>query len=138
MNYKRFIYQGKWTLVTGASSGIGKSFAYELASRGTNLILSSRSETTLNDIARDIRGRFEVEIEVVAVDLAASNAPERLFRKVNVLMRTVQVLINNAGFGSYGRLQKLVEGHGRQILLNAFSPAILAQLFLPAMVAAGE
>ncbi len=139
MNYKRFIYQGKWALVTGASSGIGKSFAYELASRGTNLILSSRSETTLNDIARDIRGRFEVEIEVVAVDLAASDAPERLFRKVNVLKRTVQVLINNAGFGSYGRLQEnSVEGHGRQILLNAFSPAILAQLFLPAMVAAGD
>ena len=70
MNYKRFIYQEKWALVTGASSGVGKSFAYELASSGTNLILSSRSETTLNDIARDIRGRFKAEIEVVAVDLA--------------------------------------------------------------------
>jgi uncharacterized protein len=51
----------------------------------------------------------------------------------------VRVLINNAGFGSYGRLQEnSLERHGRQILLNVFSPAMLAQLFLPAMVAAQD
>jgi NAD(P)-dependent dehydrogenase (short-subunit alcohol dehydrogenase family) len=139
MKCKPFIYEGKWAVITGASSGIGKAFAYELASRGANLILSSRSEATLNDIACDVRVQFGVEAEVVVFDLAASGAPERLFRKVKELNRTVQVLINNAGFASYGRLQEnSVEGHGRQILLNAFSPAILAQLFLPAMVAAGD
>jgi len=139
MNHTRYTYEGKWALVTGASSGIGKAFAYELAWRGANLILSSRSEATLNEIARDVRERFKVEIEVVAVDLAASDSPERLFSEVKALNRTVRILINNAGFGSYGRLQEnSLEGHGRQILLNVFSPAILAQLFLPSMVAARD
>ena len=139
MNEKRFNYQGKWALVTGASSGIGKTFAYELAARRANVILTSRSEVVLDEMARDIRERFEVQSEVIPLDLADLDAPKRLFCKVNEMNHTVQVLINNAGFGSYGRLQENpVERHGSQILLNAFSPAILAQLFLPAMVAVGD
>jgi short-subunit dehydrogenase len=125
--------------VTGASSGIGRAFAYELAARGANLIFASRSKETLNGIARDVRSKFKVETEVVAVDLAGADSPERLFSKVKALNRTVLVLINNAGFGTYGKLhENSLEANGRQILLNAFSPAILAQLFLPAMVAAGD
>jgi short-subunit dehydrogenase len=139
MNHKHFNYEGKWALVTGASSGIGKTFAYELAARRANVILSSRSEAVLDEMARDIRERFKVESEVIPLDLAGLDAPERLFRKINEMNRTVQVLINNAGFGSYGRLQENpVERHASQILLNAFSPSILAQLFLPAMVAVGD
>ncbi len=139
MNRRHFNYEGKWALVTGASSGIGKTFAYELAARRANVILSSRSEAVLEEMARDLRERFEVQSEVISLDLADLDAPERLFCKVNQMNQTVQVLINNAGFGSYGRLQENpVERHGRQILLNAFSPAILAQLFLPAMVAMGD
>jgi uncharacterized protein len=139
MNHKRFNYEGKWALVTGASSGIGKAFAYELAARRTNLILSSRSRTILEEVAGDLGARFGVQAEVVAADLAISDAAEGLFRKVKDLNYNVQVLINNAGFGSYGRLQENpVERSGGQILLNAFSPAILAQLLLPGMVAAGD
>jgi short-subunit dehydrogenase len=139
MNRKQFDYEGKWALITGASSGIGKTFAYELAARRANVILSSRSEAVLDGMARDIRERFEVESEVISLDLADLDAPETLFCKVNEMNRTVQVLINNAGFGTYGRLQENpVERHGSQILLNAFSPAILAQLFLPGMVAMGD
>jgi uncharacterized protein len=82
MNDTGYIYKGKWALITGASSGIGKAFAYELASRGANLILCSRSEATLREIARDIGDRFQVEVDVIAVDLAVPNAPEELFSKV--------------------------------------------------------
>jgi uncharacterized protein len=139
MNHKRFNYEGKWALVTGASSGIGKAFAYELAARRTNLIVSSRSKTILEEMAGDLGARFGVQAEVVAADLAVSGAAEGLFGKVKDLNYNVQVLINNAGIGSYGRLQENpVERSGGQILLNAFSPAVLAQLFLPGMVAAGD
>lgn len=139
MNHTHYRYEGKWALVTGASSGIGRAFAYELAARGANLIFASRSKETLNGIARDVRSKFKVETEVVAIDLAGLDSPERLFSEVQARNRTVRVLINNAGFGSYGKLhENSLEANGRQILLNAFSPAILAQLFLPAMVAARD
>jgi NAD(P)-dependent dehydrogenase (short-subunit alcohol dehydrogenase family) len=123
MNHKRFNYEGKWALVTGASSGIGKAFAYELAGRRTNLILSSRSRTILGEMADDLGARFGVQAEVVAADLAVSDAAERLFRKVKNLNYNVQVLINNAGFGSYGRLQENpVERSGGQILSQRLFP----------------
>lgn len=139
MNNTQFRYEGKWALITGASSGIGKAFAYELASRGANLILASRSKETLDGIAQDVGVRFKVETEVVSIDLAAPDSPERLFSDVKALNRTVRILINNAGVGSYGKLhENSLEGNRRQILLNVYSAAILAQLFLPAMVAAQD
>ncbi len=127
MNRKSLNYEEKWALVTGASSRDRQTFGYELAARRANVILSSRSEAVLDEMARDIRGRFEVEFEVISLDLADLDAPERLFCKIDEMNRTVQILINNAGFRSYGRLQENpVDRHGSQILLNAFSPAILA------------
>ena len=89
MNNTQFRYDGKWALVTGASSGIGKAFAYELASRGANLILASRSKETLDGIAQDVGVRFKVETEVVSIDLAAPDSPERLFSDFKALNRTV-------------------------------------------------
>jgi short-subunit dehydrogenase len=77
--------------------------------------------------------------EVVAAELAISGTAEGLFRKVKNLNYNMQVLISNAGFGSYGRLQENpVERSGGQILLNTFSAAKLARHFLPGMVAAGD
>lgn len=139
MNRKRFNYEGKWALITGASSGIGKTFGYELAARRANVILSSRSEAILEEMGHDIRRRFGVKVEVIPSDLATLEGARRLFRKVHEMNHTVQVLINNAGLGSYGRLQEsAVNTPADQILLNALSPAVLAQLFLPIMVAAGD
>jgi short-subunit dehydrogenase len=90
----------------------------------------------LDGIAQDVGVRFKVETEVVSIDLAAPDSPERLLSDVKALNRTVRMLINNAGVGSYGKLhENSLEGNRRQILLNVYSPAILAQLFLPAMVA---
>lgn len=121
------------------TSGIGKTFAYELAARRANVILSSRSEAILEELAGDIRRRCGVRVEVVPSDLATLEGAQRLFRKVEEMNRPVGVLINNAGLGSYGRLQQsAANGLADQILLNVLSPAILARLFLPAMVAAGD
>ncbi len=139
MNRRRFNYEGKWALITGASSGIGKTFAYELAARRANVILSSRSEAVLEEMGHDIRRRFGVKVEVIPSDLATLEGARMLFRKVDEMNHTVQVLINNAGLGSYGRLQEsAVNRPADQILVNTFSPAVLAQLFLPTMVAAGD
>ena len=65
MKRKRFEYEGKWAVITGASSGIGKTFAYELAARRANVILSSRSEAILEELARDIRRRCGVRVKVI-------------------------------------------------------------------------
>ncbi len=107
--------------------------------RGANLILASRSKEALDGIARDIQAEFVVETEVVVIDLAAPGAAEGLFLEVESLNRKVRILINNAGFGSYGKLhENSLQRSGGQILLNVFSLALLAQLFLPEMVAAQD
>ncbi|HEY5892524.1 MAG TPA: SDR family oxidoreductase [Chthoniobacterales bacterium] len=136
MKTSRYSFQGKWALVTGASSGIGKAFAHELARRGTNVVLSARSQHALEELAQKLETQFKVATAAIALDLAEPKAPERLLSAVEERHIPVRVLINNAGFGTYGKLHENdLEQNGRQILLNVSSLALLTQLFLPAMVA---
>lgn len=78
MHDPHFVYERKWTLVTEASTGIWASFCYALASRAANLILVARSQEILHEIARDIRGQFQVETDVIAADLALPTLPRPL------------------------------------------------------------
>ncbi len=97
-----YTYQGKTALVTGASSGIGKAMAYALATRGMNLILVARSEKTLNEIALQLAQRHNVRTEVIAADLIQSEAVAAVQKSVQERELVVDLLVNDAGFGSYG------------------------------------
>jgi uncharacterized protein len=116
-------------LVTGASSGIGEQFARALAARGNELILVARRRERLERLASELPTRAEV-IECDLADDAAS-----LPGKVAELGMEVDLLVNNAGFGSWGRfLEQDPEQEARQIRLNCEAVVRLSRAFLPAMV----
>lgn len=76
---KNVFYQT--ALVTGASSGIGKAFAYELAKRGVNLVLTARSENKLSQISSDIISKFGVEATYIVSDLSKPNAAKEIYNE---------------------------------------------------------
>lgn len=89
----------KTALITGASTGIGKALAYTFASRGFNLILVARRKALLDEIAKDIRARYKTEVLVHEADLTQKKAVVALYEESK--KRTIDVLINNAGFGDF-------------------------------------
>ncbi len=93
-------------VVTGASSGIGADIARELADRGYGVTLVARREDRLRELADELAGRG-VNVEVIACDVADSNARAGLFEEVERRGLTVDILVNNAGIGTMGAVAKL-------------------------------
>ena len=91
---------GKWAVVTGASSGIGRSVAAELAARGLQLVLVARSKAELELIARDLSTQYGGEARVVAADLATASGIARIESESQDL--DVGLLVAEAGFGTAG------------------------------------
>lgn len=91
-------------LITGASGGIGAEFARTLASRGADVILVARSEGKLAALADDLRTRHGIRAEVITADLSIPGAADGLVADVEVRGLDVDILINNAGFGTHGDL----------------------------------
>ncbi len=91
----------KWAVVTGASSGIGLEIARQLAERGYNLVLVARSKETLQKVQKEW-SRSDLEVRVVALDLALPKSPESLLKQTDAWQIVPEVLVNNAGIGSYG------------------------------------
>ena len=126
--------QGKWGLVTGASSGLGVDFARRLAARGCNLILVARREERLKDVQEEIEDEYGVDARIIPMDLARDDAPRELLDEVQSEGLQVDVLINNAGFGMHG---SFVEGdwdrYRAMIKLNVQTLVGLTRLVLDGM-----
>jgi short-subunit dehydrogenase len=90
-----------YALVTGATAGIGASFTRRLAAEGRNLILVARDEQRLEQSATELRGRFPIEVEVLAADLSTDEGCEQVTARIAQDDKPVDTLINNAGFGLY-------------------------------------
>ena len=95
------------TLITGASSGIGEVFARKLAARGRNVLLVARSEDKLITLCNELGRSNSIRAQYVALDLSQPNAAEQLFAETQKRGLTIDLLINNAGFGSMGEFAKL-------------------------------
>ncbi|EPE9110710.1 SDR family NAD(P)-dependent oxidoreductase, partial [Escherichia coli] len=89
----------KYTLITGASSGIGKALCYQFASRGYNLIITARREEELQKLRQDIESQYAVHVIVKPCDLAQEGQAESLYHQLADF--DIAVLINNAGFGDF-------------------------------------
>ncbi|CAL8263199.1 unnamed protein product [Merluccius merluccius] len=86
---------GKWAVVTGATDGIGKSYAEELARRGFSMMLISRSQDKLDDVARSLEDQFKVETMTIAVDFGRAD----IYAKIDAALAGLEigVLVNNVG-----------------------------------------
>ena len=130
---------GTTCLITGASSGIGAEVARELARRGLGVTLVARREERLEELAEEIRGAYGVEAEVVAGDVANERARSRLFNEVEQRGLTVEVLVNNAGFGSGGRFTTLdASKEAAMVRTNCEAVVALTGRYLPEMAERGR
>lgn len=126
-------------LVTGASSGIGAEFARQLAAKKTDLILVARSEDKLKKIATELQQHYQINAEVIAQDLTAPAAGKTLFDLVKQKGLTVDLLVNNAGFGDYGEFSDSdLSKQLAMIQLNVTALTELTGLFLPIMKSRGR
>lgn len=119
-------------LITGASSGIGAEFAHALAARGADLVLVARREERLRELAADVTREYGVAADVIATDLARPGIGEELRARTGA----VDLLINNAGFGTYGPFAEEDPGEiEREIDLNVRALVSLSRAYLPGMIA---
>lgn len=126
-------------LVTGASSGIGVEIARELAERGHGLTLVARREPLLRELATELADAHGVRVEVIAADLADDDERDRLETEIEGLGLAVEILVNNAGFGSRG--QFISNDPGRMVgmvRLNVEAVVDLSSRYLPGMVERGR
>ncbi|MFD0273503.1 SDR family NAD(P)-dependent oxidoreductase [Kitasatospora sp. NPDC127111] len=127
------------TLITGASTGIGASFARELAARGSDLVVVARSEDRLTSLREELAAAHGVTVHVVPLDLARPGAGAEVQRRVEELGVTVDVLINNAGFATFGAV---AEGDptrmAEEVHLNCLTLTDLTARLLPGMVERGH
>ena len=131
-------HRGQGVLVTGASSGIGAAFARALAERGANVLLVARSLPKLEALATELRERYGVRAEALPADLREAGAGARLLAEAARRKFSVDLLINNAGLGSYGPFETVSDERvAEQIAVNVASLVELTHAFLPAMIARG-
>jgi short-subunit dehydrogenase len=128
---------GRYALVTGASAGIGEAFARLLAKRGFDLILVARREEKLDLIAEELRRKHGIEIMVIPMDLTLEDSADELFRKVGEF--DVGLLVNNAGFGYYGKFVKQApERFSDMIKLNILTFTLLTRKFADRFIKKGR
>jgi short-subunit dehydrogenase len=129
-----FDFAGATSLVTGASSGLGEQFARQLAARGSDLVLVARSADRLAALADELQASHRVTVTTVPADLSQAEQVSNVAARAEATQ--VDVLVNNAGFGTYGAFADLDPGREHaEVMVNAVAVADLARAVLPGMLA---
>lgn len=125
----------KYVLITGASSGIGLELAHQFAKNGYDLILVARRKKLLQTLANELHTKYGSESELIEKDLEESNAAKEV---VAILQRkniSIEILVNNAGFGTFGDYNSSdEETNSRMVQLNITSLMSLTRLLIPSML----
>ena len=120
----------KYTLITGATSGIGYEMAKILAKKGNNLLLVSRNEEKLQSIQTEFTNDFKIELDYIAMDLSKVNAAKEVFDKVEAKNYFIEILINNSGFATYGEHVDIETAENHKLLqLNIVALTEMCALF---------
>ncbi len=125
-----------YTLITGASSGFGKSLALECASRKMNLILVALPGPELGELADHIKLKYAVRVVSVEKDLSTEGGCYSLYDEISKQNLQVNILINNAGIGStFYFYEGGIDFFEKQVKLNVLGTTLLTRLFLPLLQA---
>jgi short-subunit dehydrogenase len=119
-----------YTLITGASSGIGRALAIQLAAENHALILTARRFEQLQRLKQEIQAIYPVQVEIITADLTQAEEAEQLYHAVAGSGMQVNVLVNNAGVGLYGAFEDIeLQQQQHMIQLNVLSLVTLTKLF---------
>ncbi|MBM3431265.1 MAG: SDR family oxidoreductase, partial [Bacteroidetes bacterium] len=131
--------KNKWALITGASSGIGKELAIIHASKGGNLVLIARREKELQELRGQIIESFNVTVHIFPIDLTEQEAVSSVVKFLSEKQITIDVLMNNAGFGGYGLfVDRSISKDLNMVELNIKTLIALTHAVLPSMKKQGS
>jgi short-subunit dehydrogenase len=124
----------EYAVITGASKGIGRAIAEELARKGFNVLLVARSGDLLVQACNEIVARYRVTADWMAIDLSLASAPREVFDWCRAKGYTVKALVNNAGYGLSGSFDKYAtEEHLNMMHLNMDTLVSMTRMFLPVL-----
>lgn len=124
-----------FAVITGASRGIGAEYARALGAQGYDLLLVARDQTRLDHLADDLQNTHSVHVWRETVDLARPNASSTLYHLAHSFRPHVSLLVNNAGFGSYGLLSDMSFSTIQDMLqVHIHATTESTRLFLPDMM----
>lgn len=127
------------TLITGASSGIGKELAIQFAAGGDDVVLVARSEAELNDLADRIRKDQGVGATVICGNLATTAGVDQISDRLEEFGIPVDTLVNNAGIGALGKFAELsIDRQTDMLMLNVVALTRLTRALLPSMIKRGR
>lgn len=122
----------RYTLITGASSGIGEEFARQFAEKKHNLILVARSKEKLEMLAGELKKMHPIDIRVIAIDLGNMDSAENLYEICQSQNLEIDFLINDAGIGLIGKFDHFdLKSIEEMLTLNILTLTKLVYLFLP-------
>lgn len=133
---KRYAKAGNWAVVTGASDGIGRGMATDLARRGMNVVLISRTQAKLEEVAEELKAKYKIETKCIAFDFSSAN--EHAYKKLvnDIAAIDVAILVNNVGI-NYSYPQNFetvdVEEDLKMLTVNCESIVRLTKAVLPKM-----
>jgi len=122
-------------LITGASSGIGLELAKCFAADKSNLVFVARNTAAMENLAAELRREHQIDIHVITADLSRPESPQKIFDELKGRGTSLDVLVNNAGFGLHGGFAELPLARQLEIIqVNVAALVALTGLFLPAMI----
>jgi uncharacterized protein len=129
----------KTALITGGSSGIGFELAKQFAKNGYNLIITGRKISRLIPVATELNERYKIEVVPIENDLTDPNSSLTLYKEIKLREVDIDVLVNNAGFATYGAfIETDIQKELDMIQVNISALTHLTKLFLPEMLARGS
>lgn len=136
-NHARNKFEGKIVLVTGASSGIGRQVSLDFSGNGAqSIILVARSRSKLEDLEKTISRKFNIKTIIYPCDVSKKSEVEQMGREILDKCGQVDVLVNNAGFGLYGKVQhQSIEQIESVTFTNYLGVVYCTKVFLDSMIA---